>query len=250
MGLTAIFRGFVARTLPLGLVDGTEASGRLARYSELMVVEAVRTKHPLADEGSYFSTQNPTLGTALAGGIQATFSDTVAAFVFQNTADPSSSISPSLCLDFIKLMFTVAPASATGMRYAVKLDNGPRAPTAGSTKLTGQGGSPGASAAGPVLRSSVANIWAFTGGAFMTVPASVNARVVAAGGVGALPIVGTEFMVRFGDNGPNFAAAAGGTSHAAPIVVPPGWYAVVYLWFPSNAATGPSVELDLGWFER
>jgi hypothetical protein len=250
MSLYSILRGIVSRSLPAGLADGTEASGRLARYSELMVVEAVRTKHPLADEGSFFSTQNPTLGTALAAGIQATFSDTVAAFVFQNTGDPSGSVSPSLYLDFIKLIFTVAPASATGMRYAVKLDNGPRAPTAGSTKLSGTSGSPGASAVGATVRSSVANIWAFTGGAFMTVPVSVNARVVAVGGIGALPIVGTEFMIRFGDNGPNFAAAAGGTSHAAPIVVPPGWYAVVYLWFPSNAATGPSAELDIGWFER
>lgn len=250
MSLGSLFRGIVSRALPAGVSEQSEASARLGRYGEVAVLPIVRTKHPLADEGSFFTTQNPTLGTALAAAVQATFSDTVAAFVFQNTADPSMSSSVGLCLDFVKLSFTVAPASATGMRYAVKLDNGSRAPSAGSTQLTGSGGSPGASAVGPIVRSSVAKIWGFTGGAFMTVPASVNARVVASGGIGALPVVGSEFMIRFGDNGPNSGAAGAGTSHAAPVIVPPGWFAVLHLWFPGNAATGASIEPDIGWFER
>ena len=250
MSLDAIVRGIVARVLPQSFTDGADQRVRLSRYGEMQVVQPYRTKHPLADEGSYFTTQNPTLGTALAAGIQTSFSDTVAAFVFLNTADPSQPSSPNLYLDFIKLSFTVAPASATGFRYAIKLDNGNRAPTAGSGQLTGQGGSPGASPVGPVLRQSVAKIWSFTGAAFMTVPASINPRVVASGGIGTLPVVGSEFMIRFGDVGPNAGAAAAGTSHAAPVTVAPGWFAVVHFWFPSNATTGPSIEPDIGWFER
>jgi hypothetical protein len=26
-------------------------------------------------------------------------------------------------------------------------------------------------------------------------------------------------------------------------------FAIVHFWFPANAATGPSIELDIGWFE-
>jgi hypothetical protein len=250
MNIENLVKGIVYRVLPGFRGDTTEGALRLGRYGEAMVAPIVLTKHPLADEGSYFTTQNPTLGTALQYAVTTSFTDTVGAFVFQNTADPSQPNSPFLYLDFIKLAFTVAPASATGMRYAVKLDSGNRAPTAGSTQLTGQGGSPGASPTGPIVRQSVSKIWSFTGGASLTVPASVNARVVALGGIGALPVVGSEFMLRFGDTGPNSGGAASGTSHAAPVVIAPGWFAVVYLWFPSNATTPASVELDIGWYER
>lgn len=250
MSLETIFRGIVSRALPTALIDQQEGRLRLGRYGEAQVISPFRTKHPLADEGAYFSTQNPALGTALAGPVLTSFSDTTAAFVFYNTTDPAQAGAKNLYLDFIKMAFTVAPASATGMRYAIKLDTGNRAPTGGSTQLTGSGGSPGASAVGPVVNASIAKVWAFTGGAFMTVPASVNPRVVGLGGIGALPIVGTEFMIRFGDCGPNAGAVAASTSHAAPVVVPPGQYCVVHLWFPSNAATGPSMELDIGWAER
>jgi hypothetical protein len=27
-------------------------------------------------------------------------------------------------------------------------------------------------------------------------------------------------------------------------------FVTVHFWFPSNAATGPSIEPDIGWFER
>lgn len=250
MSLETILRGIVARALPSAFGDAQEQRLRLGRYGEAQVVTPFRTKHPLADEGCYFSTQNPSLGTALAAAVQTTYSATIAAFVFQNTADPAQAGAKSLYLDFIKLAFTVAPASATGMRYAVVLDRGNRAPTAGSAQLTGPGGSPGASSVGPDINAALAKIWAFTGAAFMTVPSPVSPRIVGTGGIGALPIVGSEFMIRFGDAGPNSGAVAAATSHAAPVVVPPGQFCVVHLWFPANAATGPSIEPDIGWFER
>lgn len=250
MSLETIIRGIVARALPSAFTDLQEQRLRLGRYGEAQVITPFRTKHPLADEGAYFSTQNPALGTALAAPVLTSYSATTAALVFQNTADPSQAGAKSLYLDFIKLAFTVSPASATGMRYAVVLDTGNRAPTGGSTQLTGSGGSPGASSVGPVINAAVAKIWAFTGAAFITVPSPVSPRIVGTGGIGALPIVGSEFMIRFGDTGPNTGAVAAGTSHAAPVIVPPGQFCVLHLWFPSNASTGPSVELDIGWAER
>lgn len=249
MSLSSLVTGFVSSLLPAGSADGTEKSLRVNRYGEGIVSPIFRTKHPLANEGSFFVTGNPTLGTSLAYAVVTSFTDTVAAFVFQNTADASVAPYPALYLDYIKLIYTVAPASATGLQYVVRLDTGNRAPTAGSTQLTGQGGSPGASPVGYVVKQSVAKIWAFTG-ASLTVPASVNARTVAQGGISGLPVVTTEHMIRFGDSGANLGGAAGGTSHAAPVIVPPGQFCVVHLWYPSNATTPASVALDIGWAER
>ena len=257
MANEVVSRGIVARALSAAGFggDGSQSSPagqRFGRYQEPYLLSPVPTKHLLAEEGSYFSTQNPTLGTGLAAPVTASFSATGPWLAIFNNADPANPRSPGIDLDFIKAIFTVAPASATGIRYALKKDNGARSPTAGQTLLTGQGGSPGATPAGPIVTpGSVAKIWSFTGGAVMTVAAEVNASVIANGGAGGLPVVGSEFCVRFGADGPNSGSGAtSASSHAAPAIIPPGWFGFFYLWFPSNATTGASLEWDIGWWER
>lgn len=235
----ALLKGLIAKILPIKTTDGAESEGavRLNEYREIFIP---LSRHGWAKEGSYFATPNPTLGTGVAGAIAASFVNTTAAFVFQNTTDPAQPTSKHLDLDFIKIDYTVAPATATGFEYAVVLDSASRVPSAGFAALT-----PGQ--VGAIINATIAKVWAFTGAAFMTVPApSSNARTVARGALPGLPVVGTEHMIRFGTDGSN----AVGSVVDAPVSVPPGWFAVVYLWWPGNATTGPSAEYLLGHIER
>lgn len=212
----------------------------------LHAVVPVRTKHVLADEGSYFVATNPTLGTGVGYGVLAALADTSAAFVFYNNSPVNETLAKRIYLDRIKLATTVAPASSTGWSYAIKLDNGAiRQPTAGQAAITPNP----AMGSGPL--STVAKLWAFTGGAVMTVPASsANAVNAARGGGGGLPVVGTELSIQFGGDGSAQSSANAGFSIAPPLIIQPGWYAVFYLWFPSNASTGLSAEYEIGWWER
>ena len=235
----ALIKGLVSKLLPQKAVDGPESerAPRLNEYGELV---SPLSRHGWAKEGSYFATPNPTLGTAVAGAVAASFVNTTAAFVVQNNADPTNTASKNVDLDLIKLAYLVAPATATGMEYAVVLDNASRVPSAGFALLT-----PGQ--VGAIVASTIAKVWAFTGAAFMTVPApSANARTVARGSIPGLPVVGTEHMIRFGTDAPNSAACA----QEAAVSIAPGWFAVVYIWWPGNATTGPSAEYLLGHVER
>jgi hypothetical protein len=83
-----------------------------------------------------------------------------------------------------------------------------------------------------------------------TVPASGGtARFIATGG-GGLPVVGSEYSVRFGADTSPCAGPNSSMSVAAPVLIPPGWWLVMHLWFPSNATTGASFEVDIGTWER
>jgi len=95
---------------------------RGGRYGEQYVLPLIPTKHLLADEGSYFIATNPTPGTALAYNIQAAFSDTVPLFYVQNNDSKANPFGKRLYLDYIKLICTTAPASSTGVRFALKTD--------------------------------------------------------------------------------------------------------------------------------
>lgn len=245
----ALFKGIISRVLPNASSDGPEQEGsvRLARYRELFVSFLGSTKHPHAHEGSYFLIPNPAEGTGVAGGILAAFANTTAAFVIQNTADPTTPGAKAIDLDFFKLLYTIAPATATAFRYSVAIDDVSRLPSAGFAKLVGSAGVGLASQVGAVINASIANVWAFTGGAFMTVPVpGSNVRYVAKGGVAGLPVVGTEHLVRFGADGLN----SGAGTVDSPVSIPPGKWCVIHLWWPGNATTGPSAEYSVGQIER
>src|SRR2546426_264684 len=70
----ALFRGLVARVLPTFNADSqnTDIAARMDPYGGLYTQPLVRKAHGLADEGSYFVTNNaqtgiaPTYGTAFA----------------------------------------------------------------------------------------------------------------------------------------------------------------------------------------
>jgi hypothetical protein len=230
--------------------DGTQNPGeRTGRYGERYEFNLVPTKHMLSDEGGYFVTTNPTPGTTVAAAVQAAFSDTVAAFVIQNT---DSLGGKRVYLDYIKLLPTVAPATSVSAQYALKLEpSSQRAPTAGQAQI-----SP-VNTNGDDGTKPVTLVQAFTGGAFLTVPASSAAsRLVGRGCLrGSIPVVGDELCLQFGAVDPASGGAPPATashqgSTTAPIIIAPGGSLTVHLWFPSNATTGLSAEYEIGHWER
>jgi hypothetical protein len=65
---------------------------------------------------------NVTPGTAQAYNVQAAFSDTTPLLYIQNNDSKANPFGKRMYLDYIKLICTVVPASATGARFAVKTD--------------------------------------------------------------------------------------------------------------------------------
>lgn len=247
-----LFKLVVSKLQPQWAADGPE-SERAARgspYGEQIAKVLTAFYGDLVDEGSFFTTTNPTPGTALAMPVAATFVNTSASYVIYNTADPADPASKSIYLLHLKESFTVAPATATGSMMRVALDQANRAPTGGQALLVGGGASasPGAQQPGKNVRQSVAKIWSFTGAAVITVPApGPNNKYVGLGGIDSIPVVGGERNFIFG----SFDGITTPQScRMAPVVVPPNWYAVLHKWFPGNATTGASLEPELAWIER
>lgn len=250
----AALNDIISRLLPSLSGDGVlDPRPRRDRDGTAYTKPITVNKHNLAEEGTYYVFTNPTIGTALAGAVQAAFSDTVAAFVIQNNAPNSGAAPKFVYLDYIDLLVSVSPASAVSAQYCTKLEpTSLRAPSGGNAALTQANVHPFIS-----NTADLVTVQAFTGGAFMTVPAaSASARVVGRGIIrGVIPAVGDELTIAFGalDPGGSAAGVSTGSRQAAshaPIIIPPQGSLTVHIWFPSNAVTGISAEAEVGLWVR
>jgi hypothetical protein len=247
-------KGIPSRALPQPVFDNIQSGvqERVSRYGESYAHNLISTKHSLADEGSYFALSNPTLGTQVTFAVRATFLDTAAMFAIRNGWTPGDSRAKRVYLDFVKLLFTgtpVIPASAISAIIAVKIDDKDRTPSAGFR--------------GPDTPSNVnmddgtiskAQIYQFSAGE-MTVPASGPSARLAARAVmkSAIPVTQDELVTYFGpieSSGSVGTGAGRYVSHCNPAIIGPQQWAVVHIWFPSNATTAGQFEYELGLFER
>jgi hypothetical protein len=242
--------GRVSQRLPQPVRTGLNTDIRLSIYGDQIVKLLGTGKHTLADEGSYFCTTNPTIGTALAYGVITAFSDTAALFILANSSNDSDQGLVRVYPDYLRIIPTVAPASATSGQFAIKLDSAIRAPTANNVALT---------IANPNMdisqqSASAARAWAASGGTATVPAASAVARTVSRGVIrSVIPAIGDELVIAFGQ-----ADIAGGVSganarvvcQAPPCVLGPQDTMVVYVWFPANATTALSFEMEAGWWER
>lgn len=230
---------------------------RVSPYRDQHVIPMWPTKHPLADEGSYFVATNPTPGTAVAYALQTAFSDTAnGLFVIQNN-NPAGG--PNVALDYIKLILSgTAPTATTVMDFTIRTDTQSMTPTANSVQIAGGSG------AQTIFNtnhddntSPQVNIWAFSAGA-MTVPVtSASGRRVARLHIPTgLGITGDQYEIQFGavdrnaQNSPLTAVRAthpcSFVAHAAPLVLQPQRWAVVTMWWATAATTAPSFEYEIG----
>lgn len=239
----------VRQALPTAVAEGSDANLRGSKYGEPVVIPLLNKNHQLAADGSYFVTTNPTPGTGIAYAVTAAASETAGYFLAiingSSAGDPSAK---TIFLDYLRLIPTVAPASGTSGRFAWRSDVAAKY-TSGGSALTPVNPNSGNG------NTSVASVKA---GALTTAAASGVARLISHGVLrGAIPVVNDEYVFDFGG-----AEAAGGSIITSgtnvqrmgipvpPIVIGPGMMVGLQLWFPSNAVTGLSAELELAHWER
>src|ERR1700690_2129127 len=140
-----------------------------------------------ADAGAYYKSQ-ATPGTAIAYSVQTTFSATIAYLIMRNTASAGGlRVYP----DYIRLLCTTAPASATAGDWAIVLDPSNRY-TSGGTVISGTNTN---------MLSSIATagVGSVIAGTPTIAAAGGNARVLARGKLRTVsPVVGDTYIWQSG----------------------------------------------------
>ena len=247
----------VSRVKPTLTPQNTDVDSRCMGDGAAFVQNLMSTKHSLVDEGSYFVTTNPIPQTVLAygsAGTQAAFSDTVPFMQLINTAGPQDANAPIVFFDYLKLLQIggTAPATTTSVGYAIKVDNGFRASTAG----TPVGAVPVCPNQQLATVAPAGRVIYFTG-AVATIPAaSAAARLVSRGQLkGGPTLVLDEYCLASGmvdspANGGYLTTVATYTTRCPPIAVGPGQSMTIHLFLPGGATSPFSYEFELGHFER
>jgi hypothetical protein len=254
----ALMKGLVSRILPQANPDGinNDVASRLWTYGETVTNPMVRKAHNLADEGSYFVTNNAQTGVAMT--TTSAFSATAPFVVVQN-GNPVGG--RNIYLDYINLVCTVAGTAASGLTYtgaALYIDSILRY-TSGGSQLTAIN-SPNM---GAVNAKSGATIYA---GAITAAAASGNVRALSGLRVArpalsgtVATVVGDTLCFNFGGveggSGGNISITAGVASIVPipmpPVVIPPQSSALLYLFY---AASGTPVAAqwapEIGHWER
>lgn len=268
----ALMRAIVQRLLPSPFTDDrdNDRSLRGGRYGELYVLPIGRKQHNLAEEGSYFVTQNAQSGivTALLG---AAFAETTLSPVLHIVNTDSGDKGKSIFLDYLNLIVTTvgaAASAATNLLFAWTLDQSDRY-TSGGTDLTAgaaAGGGTMSPNSGVSKRSSIAQI--YFGGLTLAAASSKRRIIVpqrllrvqnSATVVGALQ---DEARMNFGGvEHPNpsslldltTAKTVGYREHfqLPPLVIGPGHNATLHIWSPGQAlSTGVTYLPEMGHWER
>lgn len=248
MALDVAFTGEVDRTLPHAETDGTDIDMRIGRYRELYTLNLVPTVHTLADEGSYLVATSGNPGTGLAFPVAATISETAGYFLnILNNDRAGAADAQRLYLHYIRLICTVAPASATSGHFFLKTDSISRYASGGSALA----------ALAPNTDSSSLSVAVINAGSLTTVAAGQSARLLARGVLRtAVPVVFDEWVFQFGaTDGPGSVQLAGAAAQrmvipCPPVILGPQSNLGLQLWFPANATTGLSAEIEIGWWER
>lgn len=222
---------------------------RGGQYGEAYTIPIFNNAMGASDEGSYFVATTPTPGTGVAfGGAAITaFNDTTGAGLVLINGDVPSQTAKRLYLDYIKLILTVIPTSATNIQLAVKLDNVQSRYTSGGSVITPVNPN------GDVGAASVARV-AF--GALTLAASSSAARILGRAPVRTIaPLVNDKYLLTFGSlpdvASQNYALATAGafTAGFPPIIIGPNQVLSVHSWGTAQAAA-PSFELEMGWIER
>ena len=201
---------------------------------------AVSPMAGFADAGQYFTSSNPTPGTALNTiAAQATLADTAPFFTIQTSTK-------SVVLDFLRVICAAPGTAGTALRWAVKTDGLKTNPTGGTTLTPVNTNTAGQAAASAAF-----------GGPLVAAAATGTVRLVDHGLVRpVIPVVGDVYLWKFGvaTQDPAAALITSGTAITATTFSPP---AVVvgpnstfqfHLWLPSQSAAS-SFEIVCGFAE-
>lgn len=222
---------------------------RATKRGELFTQSIAKGRCALADEGSYFVATNPTPGTGIAGIAAADGYDATEALCVIRNANTAGDNSKRIVLDYIKLQVTVAGASGTNSSYATHLDTGNTRVASGGSTLT---------TVSPNMASTDSSNAAITFGAIVTNAASSSVRKLGSGLLrSVIHVVGDVTIFDFGgDPKPPAGLAVAGTAILqqvvphAPVVLGPNDEFILTINAASQAVTGASYEVEIGYWER
>lgn len=239
----------VDRTLPHAELDGTDIDPRLSRYRELMVIPSTLTKHPLPDEGTYFTANNAQTGLATAAAPTA-FSATNPFLIIYNASNPSDDFAKRLYLDYIMLMSTAAGTAATSVQFVITRDTGNRF-TSGGTDLT-----PNIVNLGPTSTASPTRVYAgnLTAAAASSVVKTLVGNRTMKSATAPAPTALDQYTIRCGSTSSPDLLSLGGTQtmstcNIPPIVLGPNESLLLHLFLPAQSAAS-SFAPEVGWWER
>jgi hypothetical protein len=248
---------------PAATGDGTVTPNaqRMGKYNEMAVVDYYRDQYPQALEGSYFIASSPTPGTGIAitTSLTAYASGSTKPFLLVMNNNPAGGA--NIELDYLKIIQTAGqlPTSATNIQIAICLDTvAAKSPTTAGTAITPVNVNPASQAVTNAVIQA---------GAITTATDSAAVRLVYQDYIE--PIVGTtpcavapdQFLAKFGPAGLPGSSAyyqlSAGTplqvkqvvSMGPPIVISPGWTAVVKIFGTANGAAA-TYSFELGYRER
>jgi hypothetical protein len=257
---SALIRGITSRILPAANQDSPQLDipPRFGRYGESYVQSLVRKQHLLADEGSYFLTNNNAQSGILSSGATGFVATTPAAVIY-NTDSPTNPNYKRIYLDFLNLVTTVVGSAASGLvnlQGALYLDNGNRYSSAGS-EIT-------ANIISPNMDLSPKSIARVFFGAITATAATASARALSPLRVIRPAVSGTVMDVVGETKWLNFGAVEGmlnGSMVAAnanfiqvpfpPVIIGPNQSALLYLWQNVGGTNvAATYAPELGWWER
>lgn len=190
-----------------------------------------------------FSAVNATAGTGIAEAVKTAFAATAAQCVLRNGGS-SGLIRPK----YLRTVCTVAPASGTAAHMRIAIDSGATRVSSGGSALTGKNRDMG---------SAVTSNATFTFGAVVTAAATANVRYISQSSPQVvIPVVGDMVTIVFGsDEGDAGMGTLAGTTarqiviNVGPVTLTPSTEMIIHTWYPSNATTPASWEVEACWEE-
>lgn len=239
--------GYANRTLPAQSVAGVPVAQRTTLFGDSSVVAVTGAKlTALADEGSYFTATNATLGTPLTGTAAPTaFSATVALVSLFNNAAVGSG--KRIYLDWLLLSPKAAGTNGTNFSFAMSGDRANRY-SSGGTAIT---------PVNPNMESDAASSATLTVGALTATAASSAVRRLNHGTLRTvIKVIGDQYLFTFGSSVPALPGMPlEGTLQAAihtpcaPVVLGPG-HSFLFHEIAAAQSVAATWEFSMGWWER
>lgn len=267
MATEILIKGTPSRALPQAQADNQREGVplRLERYMGMFTQPVVRKSHILADEGSYFLTNNAQTGIVTSAAVG--FVATTPSLIIANIDSASNPIAKRIYLDNIELLVTTAGITATATQaknLAMLVDTGNRY-SSGGTNLTNN-------IVSPNMDGAFKSIAAVYFGNLTATAASANARTIVGQRLVRLPVTATtapdvindrvrlEFgsvenisSVVIGSTGALQANVMQETIKMPPVIIGPGQSLLIYLWQLVAGGTYPTATTyapEIAWWER
>lgn len=220
---------------------------RTGKYLEAYTIPVGLGRTFVADEGSYYTGCNPTLGTAIAGHVAPAIADTDTKSILHIYNPTTSGV--SVYMDYIWIKQTVVNASSTASDYLVYIDQGNvTARASGGTAIT-----PANARTGYLATASTAVCYF---GAVVT-SATAGTKVAQRTVRPVISVAEDQYVFSFGNGlylpssqaltGTNVAAVQVGWP---PVVIDPGGNFKFVQTGPSGAATASTFEFEFGFWAR